>query len=166
MYNKMTAIGNVGSDPEMRYTPGGNAVTSFSLATNRSYNTRDGERREETEWFRVVAWDRLAEICNQFVTKGRQVYVEGRLKSDSWVGNDGQTRFRNEIIAREVKFLGGRQGGGEGYGGGGPRGSGGYSDDSGYGGGGYSSGGDYGGSGGYGGDAPPDDPSDEDSLPW
>ena len=166
MYNKMTAIGNVGSDPEMRYTPGGNAVTSFSLATNRSYNTRDGERREETEWFRVVAWDRLAEICNQFVTKGRQVYVEGRLKSDSWVGNDGQTRFRNEIIAREVKFLGGRQGGGEGYGGGGPRGSGGYSDDGGYGGSGYSGGGDYGGGGGYGGDAPPDDPSDEDSLPW
>ena len=166
MYNKMTAIGNVGSDPEMRYTPSGNAVTSFSLATNRSYNTRDGERREETEWFRVVAWNRLAELCNQFVTKGRQVYVEGRLKSDSWVGNDGQTRFRNEIIAREVKFLGGRQGGGEGYGGGGPRGSGGYSDDGGYGGSGYSGGGDYGGSGGYGGDAPPDDPSDEDSLPW
>ncbi len=166
MYNKMTAIGNVGSDPEMRYTPSGNAVTSFSLATNERYTTRDGERKEETEWFRVVAWSRLAETCNQFVVKGMRVYVEGRLKSDSWVGNDGQTRFRNEIIAREVKFLGGRQGGGEGYGGGGPRGSGGYSDDGGYGGSGYSGGGDYGGSGGYGGDAPPDDPSDEDSLPW
>ena len=162
MYNKMTAIGNVGSDPEMRYTPSGNAVTSFSLATNERYTTRDGERKEETEWFRVVAWSRLAETCNQFVVKGMRVYVEGRLKSDSWVGNDGQTRFRNEIIAREVKFLGGRQGGGEGYGGysDGPQGSGGYSDD-----GGYRGGGNYGG-GGYGGDAPPDDPSDEDSLPW
>ena len=166
MYNKMTAIGNVGSDPEMRYTPSGNAVTSFSLATNERYTTRDGERKEETEWFRVVAWSRLAETCNQFVVKGMRVYVEGRLKSSSWISNDGQTRFRNEIIAREVKFLGGRQGGGEGYGGGGPRGSGGYSDDGGYGGSGYSGGGDYGGSGGYGGDAPSDDPSDEDSLPW
>lgn len=167
MYNKMTAIGRVGNDPEMRYTPSGSAVTSFSLATNERYTTRDGERREETEWFRVVAWDRLAEICNQYLTKGRQVYVEGRLKSDSWVGNDGQTRFRNEIIAREVKFIGERQGGGEGYGGGRPQGGGepgGYPDDGGYRGGGYGGGGDYG--GGYGGDAPPDDPSDEDSLPW
>lgn len=165
MYNKMTAIGNVGSDPEMRYTPSGSAVTSFSLATNERYTTRDGERREETEWFRVVAWDRLAEICNQYLTKGRQVYVEGRLKSDSWVGNDGQTRFRNEIIAREVKFIGGRQGG-EGYGGGRPQDGG--NEYGGYGGepGGYSGGGGYSGSGGYGGDAPPDDTSDEDSLPW
>ena len=163
MYNKLTAIGNVGSDPEMRYTPGGNAVTSFSLATNRSYSTRDGERREETEWFRVVAWNRLAETCNQFVVKGMRVYVEGRLKSDSWVGNDGQTRFRNEIVAQEVKFLNRPQQGG-GYGSGGPQGGGddGYPGD----GGGYGGGGYPGGGGGYGGDAPPDDPSDEDSLPW
>lgn len=165
MYNKMTAIGNVGTDPEMRYTPSGNAVTSFRIATGRSYTTRDGERRDETEWFTVTAWSRLAETCNQFVVKGMRIYVEGRLRSSSWVGNDGQTRFRNEIVAQEVKFLNRPQQDG-GYGGGGPRGSGGYSDDSGYGGGGYSSGGDYGGSGGYGGDAPPDDPSDEDSLPW
>ncbi len=167
MLNKMLVIGNVGRDPEMRYTPNGSAVTSFSIATGRSYTTRDGERHEETEWFTVKAWNRLAETCNQFVVKGMKVYVEGRLKSDSWVGNDGQTRFRNEIIAQQVTFLDRPQQGG-GYGGGGPQGGG---DDSysggGYGSsGGYSGGGDYGGSGGYGGDAPPDDPSDEDSLPW
>lgn len=157
MLNKMLVIGNVGRDPEMRYTPSGSAVTSFSVATGRSYTTRDGERHEETEWFRVTAWNRLAETCNQFVVKGMKVYVEGRLKSDSWVGNDGQTRFRNEIIAQQVTFLSRPQGGGE---------PGGYPEDGGYGGRGYGGGGYPGGSGGYGGDAPPDDPSDEDSLPW
>lgn len=157
MYNKMTAIGNVGSDPEMRYTPSGNAVTSFNLATNRTYNTRDGERHVETEWFTVTAWSRLAETCNQFVVKGMRVYVEGRLKSSSWVGNDGQTRFRNQIVAQEVKFLSRPQGGEPG----------GYTDDGEYSGRGYGGSGGYpGGGGGYGGDAPPDDPSDEDSLPW
>ena len=105
MLNKMTVIGNVGSDPEMRYTPSGVPVTSFTVATNYRYNTREGESREETEWFRVVAWNRLAEVCNQYVTKGMRVYAEGRLKSDTWVGNDGQTRFRNEINANTVKFL-------------------------------------------------------------
>ena len=105
MLNKIMVIGNLGSDPEMRYTPSGVPVTSFSVATNRRYTTRDGESREETEWFRVVAWNRLAEQCNQYLTKGRRVYAEGRLKSDTWVGNDGQTRFRNEIIANEVRFL-------------------------------------------------------------
>lgn len=158
MYNKMTAIGNVGSDPEMRYTPSGNAVTSFNLATNRTYNTRDGERHVETEWFTVTAWSRLAETCNQFVVKGMRVYVEGRLKSNSWVANDGQTRFRNEIVAQEVKFLNRpQQGGSSEYGGYGDGPQGGY--------GGGNPGG-YGGGGGYGGDAPPDDPSDEDNLPW
>ena len=105
MLNKIMVIGNLGSDPEMRYTPNGIPVTSFSLATSRKYNTQDGERREETEWFRVVAWNRLAEQCNQYLTKGRRVYAEGRLKSDTWVGNDGQTRFRNEISAFTVLFL-------------------------------------------------------------
>ena len=101
----MTVIGNVGSDPEMRYTPSGMPVTSFSVATNRRYTTQDGERREDTEWFRVVAWNRLAEVCNQYVTKGMRVFAEGRLKSDTWTGQDGQTRFRNEIIANTVQFL-------------------------------------------------------------
>lgn len=157
MYNKMMAIGNVGRDPEMRYTPNGNAMTSFSIATNRSYTTRDGERRQETEWFTVTAWNRLAETCNQYVVKGMLVYVEGRLKSDSWVAPDGQTRFRNEIFANEVRFLSRQQSGGYGE----PRGGGGdYG-----GGGGYGAGGDYG-DGGYGGDMPPDEPGNADDLPW
>jgi single-strand DNA-binding protein len=103
--NKMLAIGNVGTDPEMRYTPNGAPVTSFRLATGRTYTTGDGERRQETEWFTVVAWNKLAELCNQYLTKGRRVYVEGRIKSSTWTGTDGQTRFRNEIIASQVLFL-------------------------------------------------------------
>ena len=103
--NKMLVIGNAGTDPEMRYTPNGNAVTSFRLATNRRYTTADGEQHEETEWFTVTAWNRLAETVNQYVTKGMKVYAEGRLKSDSWTGQDGQTRFRNEIVANDVRFL-------------------------------------------------------------
>lgn len=102
--NKIMVIGNLGTDPEMRYTPNGNAVTSFRLATSRTY-TAQGERREETEWFTVVTWNQLAELCNQYLTKGRRIYAEGRLKSDTWTGNDGQTRFRNEIIANQVVFL-------------------------------------------------------------
>ncbi len=103
--NKMIVIGNVGTDPEMRYTPNGNPVTSFRLATGRTYTTSDGERRQETEWFTVVAWNQLAEQCNQYLTKGRRVYVEGRLKSRTWTGMDGQQRFSNEIIASRVLFL-------------------------------------------------------------
>jgi single-strand DNA-binding protein len=103
--NKIMVIGNVGNDPEMRYTPNGNPVTTFSLATNRRYTTSGGEQREETEWFRVVAWNKLAEQCNQYVTKGMRVYAEGRLKSDKWTGNDGQDRFTNEINAFQVLFL-------------------------------------------------------------
>ncbi len=111
--NKMLVIGNVGTDPEMRYTPNGNPVTSFRLATGRTYTTSDGERRQDTEWFTIVAWNQLAEQCNQYLTKGRRVYVEGRLKSNTWTGQDGQSRFRNEIIANRVLFLD-RSGGGPG----------------------------------------------------
>ena len=103
--NKMLLIGNLGGDPEMRYTSNGNPVTSFNVATNRRYTTSGGEQREETEWFRVVTWNQLAEQCNQYLTKGRRVYVEGRLKSDTWTGQDGQTRFTNEINANQVVFL-------------------------------------------------------------
>ena len=103
--NKMLVIGNVGTDPDMRYTPNGNPVTSFRLATGRTYTTSDGERREDTEWFTVVSWNQLAEQCNQYLTKGRRVYVEGRLKSNSWTTPDGQQRFSNEIIANRVLFL-------------------------------------------------------------
>ncbi len=101
----MTLIGNVGTDPEMRYTPNGNPVTSFTVATNRRYTTAEGEQREETEWFTVSAWNRLGETINQYLTKGRRVYVEGRLKSSTWTGNDGEARFRNEITANQILML-------------------------------------------------------------
>jgi len=103
--NKMIIIGNLGSEPEMRFTPNGNPVTSFRVATNWRYTTGQGERREETEWFTVVAWNRLAEQCNQFLTKGRLVYAEGRLRTRTWEGQDGQRHFRNEIVADKVTFL-------------------------------------------------------------
>ena len=114
--NKMLTIGNLGTDPEMRYLPSGDPVTSFRLAASRSYKTSDGERREETEWFTVKAWRGLAETCNQYLTKGKKVYVEGRLNSRSWQGQDGQTRFTNEITAEKVVFL--DRGGDQGPGGG------------------------------------------------
>ncbi|MBI4299393.1 MAG: single-stranded DNA-binding protein [Chloroflexi bacterium] len=103
--NKLIVIGNLGTDPEMRYTPKGNPVTSFRIATSRFYTTPEGERRQDTEWFTVVAWNQLAEQCNQFLSKGRKIYVEGRLRSHTWEGQDGKTRFRNEIVANRVLFL-------------------------------------------------------------
>ena len=111
--NKIMVIGNVGSDPEMRFTPNGKPVTSFPLATNRFFTTSDGERKRETEWFDVVTWDRQAESCNQFLTKGQRVYVEGRLRTRSWDGQDGQRRFRVEINANRVIFLDRRAGPGD-----------------------------------------------------
>lgn len=103
--NRMTVIGNLGTDPEMRYTPTGSAVTTFRIAATRTYNSADGERHQDTEWFTVVAWGSLGELCNQYLTKGRRAYVDGRLHSNSWEGQDGQTRFRNEIVADRVLFL-------------------------------------------------------------
>ena len=102
--NKILLIGNVGTDPEMRYTPNGNPVTDFRMAVTRRF-TSGGERQEETEWFTVVAWNQLAEQVNQYLVKGRRAYVEGRFRSRSYVGNDGQTRFVNEVIANRVLFL-------------------------------------------------------------
>lgn len=103
--NRIIIIGNLGGEPEMRFTPAGQPVTSFNVATNRRYTTSEGERKEETEWFTVVTWRKLAELCNQYLSKGRLVYVEGRLHSHSWDGQDGQKHFRNEIIADRVSFL-------------------------------------------------------------
>ena len=103
--NKIMIIGNLGGDPEMRYTSNGTPVTSFSVAVNRSYTRQDGERVEETEWFRVAAWRQLAEQANQYLAKGRLAYVEGRLRSRTFQGNDGQTRFQNEIDASQIVFL-------------------------------------------------------------
>jgi single-strand DNA-binding protein len=103
--NKVMIIGNVGSDPEMRFTPSGKPVTSFSVATNWVYTTADGERKQETEWFTVVCWNKLAEQCNQFLTKGRLVYAEGRLRTRTWETSDGQKHYRTEVIANRVTFL-------------------------------------------------------------
>jgi single-strand DNA-binding protein len=106
--NKVMVIGNIGRDPELRYTPSGKPVTSFSLASSRSWIAPDGERREETEWFNVVAWGNLAEICNQKLAKSQQVYVEGRLQTRSWEDDRGQRHFRTEIVANEMIILGPR----------------------------------------------------------
>jgi single-strand DNA-binding protein len=103
--NKVMIIGNVGTEPEMRFTPNGNPVTSFRVATNRVYTTPEGERKQETEWFTVVAWNRLAENCNQYLTKGQRVYAEGRLHTRTWEGQDGQQRSSSEIVANRVLFL-------------------------------------------------------------
>jgi single-strand DNA-binding protein len=103
--NKIMIIGNVGTDPEMRFTPNGNPVTSFRIATSRSYTTSEGEKKQETEWFTVVTWRKLAESCNQFLTKGQKVYVEGSLRSRTWEGQDGQKRTRVEVLANRVLFL-------------------------------------------------------------
>ena len=106
--NKVMIIGYLGKDPEMRYTPSGRPVTTFNVATHRSWNTSDGERRTETEWFNVVAWGGLAEICNQYLTKGQQVYIDGRLQSRSWNDNDGNHHTSVEIVANEMIMLGNR----------------------------------------------------------
>jgi single-strand DNA-binding protein len=121
--NKIIVIGNLGSDPEMRYTPNGQAVTNFNVATNYRYNTASGEQRDETEWFRVSVFGRQAESCNQYLAKGRKVYVDGRLKSRTYQDRNGETRVSLEITAQDVRFLSTTGGGGEGSGpGGGPEG--------------------------------------------
>lgn len=101
--NRVMLIGNVGSEPEMRFTSSGNAVANFSVAVN----DKVGED-EHTEWFKVVAWKKLAETCNQYLSKGRQVYVEGRLQTQKWDSEDGQTHYKTEVVANRVLFLGKR----------------------------------------------------------
>ena len=115
MFHKVTIVGNLGNDPEMRYTASGVPVTRFSVATNRRWTNADGSPGEETVWFRVSAWRGLAETCNQYLSKGRQVMVEGRLVPDRetggprvWTGNDGVARASYEVSALDVRFLGGR----------------------------------------------------------
>lgn len=107
--NKVMIIGRLGKDPEMRYTPSGRPVTNFSVATSRSWNTSEGERRTETEWFNVVAWGSLAEICNQYLVKGQQVYVEGRLQSRNWEDSEGKRHTSVEIVASEMIMLSDRR---------------------------------------------------------
>jgi single-strand DNA-binding protein len=98
-------IGRLGRDPEMRYTPSGRPVTTFTVATSRTWNTSDGERRVETEWFNIVAWGNLAEICKQYLNKGQQVYVEGRLQSRTWDDAEGNKHTSVEIVANEMIML-------------------------------------------------------------
>jgi single-strand DNA-binding protein len=120
--NKVILIGNLGRDPEVRYTPSGAAVCNISLATTRNWKSREGgERQEETEWHRVVFYDRLAEIAGEYLKKGRPVYVEGRLKTRKWQDKEGRDQYTTEIIAEQMQLLGGRDsgGGGEDFGGGG-----------------------------------------------
>ncbi len=107
--NKVMIIGHLGKDPEMRYTPSGRPVTTFTVAVSRSWNSADGERHAETEWFNVVAWGNLAEICKQYLTKGQQVYIEGRLQTRRWDDKEGQKHTSVEIVANEMMMLGDRR---------------------------------------------------------
>ena len=107
--NKVMIIGHLGKDPEMRLTPSGRAVTTYSVATSRKWNTKNGERKSETEWFNIVSWGSLAEISNQYLAKGQQVYIEGRLQSRQWEGDDGKQRTTVEIVAKEMIMLGERK---------------------------------------------------------
>ena len=117
--NKVILIGNLGKDPEMRYTQSGTAVANFSLATTDSWTGKDGNKEERTEWHNIVAWARLAEICSQYLTKGRQVYIEGRIQTRKWEDKDGNTRYTTEIVAQNMQMLGSRGEGGGDFGGGG-----------------------------------------------
>jgi len=104
MLNKVMIIGNLGADPEMRYTQSGTPVCNFNVATTERY-TKDGEQVEETEWHRIVAWQRLAEICGEYLTTGSKVYIEGKIQTRKWQDKDGNDRYTTEIVAREMKML-------------------------------------------------------------
>ncbi len=151
--NKAIVIGNLGKDPEIRYTAGGQAVANMTIATNERWTDKEGAKQERTEWHRIVVWGRQAENCNQYLKKGRQVYVEGRIQTREWEDKEGQKRYTTEIVASNVLFLSGEAnmgGGGGDYGGGG--------------------GGDYNSGGGGGGGAKSgggfDDSFNEDDIPF
>ncbi len=107
MYQTTVVVGHLGRDPEMRYTPSGQAVTSFSVASTRKWTGADGQPQEKTTWFRVTAWGKLAEICNQYLTKGKLVLVEGEVDASAWSGQDGSPRATLELTARNMRMLGG-----------------------------------------------------------
>ncbi len=117
--NKVILVGNLGKDPELRYTPSGTAVTTFSMATTERYKDREGNRQEKTEWHNIVAWRQLAEICGKFLHKGKQVYIEGKIQTRSYDDRDGNKRYITEIVADQMQMLGSRddnqRGGGGGY---------------------------------------------------
>ncbi len=107
--NKVMLTGHLGADPEMRYTAQGSAVTTFRVASGRAWKSSDGMQHDDTEWFRVVAWDKLGEICNQYLTKGSRVYVEGRLQTRKWQDQNGQDRYSTEVIANDMIILSSKQ---------------------------------------------------------
>lgn len=115
--NKAIILGNLGRDPELRHTPGGKAVATLRIATNEVWTDQSGERQERTEWHTVVVWGRQAENCNQYLKKGRSVYIEGRLTTRKWQDKDGKDRYSTEIVADRVQFIGGGTGAGGGGGG-------------------------------------------------
>ncbi|MEC8646205.1 MAG: single-stranded DNA-binding protein, partial [Candidatus Latescibacterota bacterium] len=117
--NKVILIGNLGGDPEVRYTPDGVAVANFSLATTESWKDRNGERQERTEWHRLVLWRQLAEIAKNYLRKGSKLYVEGKLQTRSWDDQSGQKRYTTEVVVNEMEMLDSREGGGGNMGGGG-----------------------------------------------
>src|SRR3954471_18622824 len=110
--NKVILVGRLGQNPEVRYTPSGAAVANFSVATNESWTDKSGQKQERTEWHKVVVWGKLAELCGQYLTKGRQCYLEGRLQTRQWQDKDGQTKYTTEVQAQTVQFLGGGAGAG------------------------------------------------------
>jgi len=116
--NKVILIGNLGSNPEVRFTPGGQAVANFRIATNESWTDKSGQKQERTEWHRIVVWGKLAELCGEYLTKGRSCYVEGKLQTREWTDKEGKKNYTTEVVAQTVQFLGGK---GEGAGAGGPR---------------------------------------------
>ena len=119
--NKVIIVGNLGGDPEVRYTPSGSAVANFNVATSESWKDKNtGEKKERTEWHRIVVWGKLGELCGEYLSKGRQVYVEGRLQTRSYDDKDGVKRYMTEIIATDVQFLGSKESGGGRSGGGAP----------------------------------------------
>ena len=112
MINKVILIGNLGADPELRYTQSGSPVCSFRIACSEKYKDASGNMQENTEWVPIVAWGKLAEICSQYLHKGSRVYIEGKLQTRKWQDQDGVDRYTTEIIAREMKMLSGKEGGG------------------------------------------------------
>jgi single-strand DNA-binding protein len=123
--NKVILLGNLGADPEVRFTPGGQAVANFRVATNESWTDKQGQKQERTEWHRIVVWGKLAELCGEYLKKGRQAYVEGRLQTREWTDKENKKNYTTEVVAQTVQFLGGRAEGGGGFSGGGTRGDGG-----------------------------------------
>ncbi len=160
MVNKVILIGNLGADPEVRFTQNGTAVANLRIATTEKWRGQDGQMQENTEWHRVIAWKRLAEICRDYLQKGSRVYIEGKLQTRKWQDQNGNDRYTTEIVAREMKMLSPRGAGAPGPGGSG--GSGGYGDGQGsFTGGGQDNGGGFGSGPDY-----PEPPNTGDDVPF